>query len=80
MGNIYEGSETMKLLGQQYYDKIVTPELFKEIEGIIKANLESDRPDLKMLKYDIFVFGYLMGIRAERERRKQAGQKGKWTY
>lgn len=80
MGNIYEANETMKLLGQQYYDKVVTPEFFKEIEGIVKANLESDRPDLNMLKYDIFVFGYLMGIRAERERRKQGKSKRKWTY
>lgn len=80
MANVYEANETMELLGQQYYDKIVTPEYLKEIEGIIKANLESDRPDLNMLKYDIFVFGYLMGIRTERQRKKQGKSKGKWVY
>jgi len=80
MSNVYETNDTMKLLGHQYYDKIVTPEYLKEIEGIIKANLEGDRPDIRMVKYDIFVFGYLMGMRAARQQKKQGKQKKKWLY
>lgn len=79
MANVYEANNVMKLLGHQYYNAIVSEENLKGIEDIIKANLESDRPDLKMLKYDIFVYGYLMGVRAER-RRKKEGKKKHWLF
>lgn len=79
MANVYKANSVMELLDHQYYNAIVTEENLKGIEDIIKANLESDRPDLKMLKYDIFVYGYLMGVRAER-RRKKEGKKKHWLF
>lgn len=78
MGNVYKANSVMELLGHQYYNEIVQPENLKAIEDIIKANLENERPDIKMLKYDIFVYGYLMGVRAERRKKKE--KKGKWLF
>ena len=79
MGNVYKANEVMELLGHQYYNAIVTEENLKAIEDIISANMNNDRPDIRMLKYDIFVYGYLMGVRAER-RRKKEGKKKHWLF
>lgn len=71
MDSIYDKSETMKLLGKQCYSEIVTDEDLKAIDEIVNISLSGDRPDISMIKYDLFVYGYLMGKRAERKRRQR---------
>lgn len=68
--NVYEANETMKLLGHQPYIGTITEEQRKGLDNIIVANLKAEKRDLSMIKYDLFMWGYIHGIRAERRRRK----------
>lgn len=71
MENVYDKNKTMRLLGYQYYDDIVTEEDRRAIAEIIEANLTSPRPDISFMKYDIFVLGYIQGKRAARRSKKR---------
>lgn len=75
MANRYKANEVMEVLGYQQYDQILSEANLNAISEIIKANLEDDRPDVSFIKYDLFVYGYLMGVRAERKRKKIKGKK-----
>ena len=47
------------------------------------SNVYETNDTMKLLGhqyYDIFVFGYLMGMRAARQQKKQGKQKKKWLY
>lgn len=69
--NVYEHNKTMRLLGKQYYNRIVTDEDLKAINDIVEANVKAKRFDRICLFADIFVYGFIMGKRAERSRKKR---------
>lgn len=77
MKNIYEENETMRLIGKQNYADVLPLEEVKHIWDIVDASLHSDRPDMTFMYFDIYVYGYIMGKRAERKRRKKKQQKNK---
>lgn len=70
MENVYDKNKTMRLLGYQCYGDIVTEEDRLAIAEIIDANLNSPRPDISFMKYDIFALGYIQGKRAARREKK----------
>lgn len=70
MENIYEANKTMKLLGKQNYTKICPPEIHSEVCKIVTANVDAGR-DFNMMIADIFVYGYIMGQKAERQKKKK---------
>lgn len=75
MANIYEANETMRLIGKQNYADILPVEEIKNVWDIVDASLKSDRPDLTFMYFDLVVYGYLLGKKAERKRRKKRGAK-----
>lgn len=68
MSNIpYNKNETMKMIGNQNVCCMLGKEEFKAIDDIAKARPNSFTSDAAI---DIFVYGYIQGKRAERQRRK----------
>ncbi len=75
--NRYEQSETFKLLGKQYYNLIVEPENLKQIHEILDSYGSLVLDDPIMAGADIFVLGYIYGVRAERKKKQKARAIGK---
>lgn len=70
MASVYDANETMRLIGNQK-ECIITIEDHKAIDDIVNATIDDSTRDLSMIKYDLFKYGYIQGIRAERRRRKR---------
>lgn len=66
--NPYYTNDTMRLLGHQCYTNIITPEVCKMMDDIAKARPHTVVFDTAM---DMLTLGYIIGIRAERARRKK---------
>lgn len=66
--NPYYVNDTMRLLGHQHYADIITPEVCKMMDDIAKARPHTVVFDTAM---DMLTLGYIIGIRAERARRKK---------
>lgn len=67
------GSKTMAILGGQYPTKLITPEIFQQLQEIYEANLIGRGNDVTMLMTDVYMWGYVNGVHGERARR--AGKK-----
>ena len=67
------GSETMRILGEQRYFDYITPEVMQELQEIFEANIAGRGYEIPMLLQDVFIWGYMKGVHGERNRRK--GQK-----
>lgn len=69
----------INMLGQQVYTSVIGSEELKNIKAIITNNvyagMADDRiaviSDPAMCGADLFMYGYIMGKKAERERRKE---------
>ena len=67
----HNGSETMRILGEQYPLHYITPEVMQELREICEANVAGrGRNDIPMLLQDVFIWGYINGVRGERSRRR----------
>lgn len=67
----YNSSETMRFLGNQYYNLMLTQEQYKQLQDIKKAGLEDDEFNLEMMLADAYILGFINGKRSERRKRKQ---------
>ena len=67
------GSETMRILGEQRHFDYITPEVMQELQDIFEGNIAGRGSAITMLLQDVFIWGYISGVRGERSRRK--GQK-----
>ena len=67
------GSETMRILGEQRHFDYITPEVMQELQDIFEGNIAGRGSDITMLLQDVFIWGYISGVRGERSRRE--GQK-----
>lgn len=69
----YEKSDTMKLVGKQKVSIILdNPEINKGLEDIVNDHLTGIFPnDFIWLAFDAVLYGYAMGKRAERARRRR---------
>lgn len=67
------GSETMRILGEQRHFDYITPEVMQELQEIFEANIAGRGYEIPMLLQDVFIWGYMKGVHGERNRRK--GQK-----
>lgn len=65
---IYEKNETMLLLGQQKYEKIITEQAEKQIKEIREARCFAMTADTAI---DIYIIGFINGKRKERERKSK---------
>lgn len=65
------GSETMRILGEQYTSDYITPEVMQELQEIFEANIAGRGYDIPMLLQDVFIWGYMKGVHGERNRRKE---------
>ena len=63
------GSKTMFILGEQVTGRYITPEIDKQLEEITEANLAQRGSCLLMLLHDVFILGYINGVRGERAKR-----------
>ena len=67
----YNSSETMRFLGKQYYDLMLTQEQYNQLQDIKKARLEDNEFNLEMMLADAYILGFINGKRSERRKRKQ---------
>jgi len=67
MKTVYDQNETMKMLGYQYLDKMLSDDAYHAMQDIAKARPKEASKDMA---YDCFLLGYIYGKRAERSRRK----------
>lgn len=63
------GSETMRILGEQYTSDYITPEVMQQLQEIFEANIAGRGYDIRMLLQDVFIWGYINGVRGERAKR-----------
>ena len=67
----YNSSETMRFLGKQYYNLMLTQEQYNQLQDIKKAGLEDNELNLEMMLADAYILGFINGKRSERRKRKQ---------
>jgi len=67
----YNSSETMRFLGKQYYNLMLTQEQYNQLQDIKKAGLEDNEFNLEMMLADAYILGFINGKRSERRKRKQ---------
>lgn len=67
----YNSNETMRFLGKQYYNLMLTQEQYNQLQDIKKAGLEDNEFDLEMMLVDAYILGFINGKRSERRKRKQ---------
>lgn len=65
----YNSSETMRFLGKQYYNLMLTKEQFEQLQDIKKASLQDNRFDIDMMLADAYILGYINGKRCERKKK-----------
>lgn len=70
---MYNSSKTMKILGNQYPNMYITPEVMQQLKEIYDAHTEANGDDIVMLLVDTFIWGYINGVHGERI--KRAGRK-----
>lgn len=63
------GSKTMFILGEQYTGDYITPEIMQQLQEIFEANIAGRGYDIPMLLQDVFIWGYINGVRGERAKR-----------
>ena len=66
----YNSSETMRFLGKQYYNLMLTQEQYNQLQDIKKAGLEDNEFNLEMMLADAYILGFINGKRCERKRKK----------
>lgn len=69
----YSKNATMQKLGQQYINRIFTPNTFRELDQIIDGNKATALVKvfpIKDLLIDVYMWGFINGKRADRERRR----------
>ena len=73
MSRVYQANDTMKLLGYQDIGTIVdTPEISKGLDDIVSAHKQGHfQTDMHWLAFTAIQYGYIMGKRAERARRRR---------
>lgn len=69
MANVYDKNATMKLLGYQYFNKILSNDSYHAMQDLIKARPGESNKDMA---YDCFTLGYIYGKRAERRKKRAA--------
>ena len=67
---LYKTNETMRLIGQQFYNEAVTEKGYQQIKDILSAHIECNRVEVIDIMTNAFIAGYIHGIRHERARRK----------
>ena len=67
------GSKTMRILGEQYTGDFITPEVRQELQEIFEANIAGRGYNVPMLLQDVFIWGYINGVRGERAKRAGRG-------
>ena len=67
----YNSSETMRFLGKQYYNLMLTQEQYNQLQDIKKAGLEDNEFNLELMLADAYILGFINGKRSERRKRKQ---------
>lgn len=60
----------MRLIGYQFFTQMQTEETFPALDDIINANIHARKFNLKRLVYDVYIYGFISGKRAERAKRK----------
>ena len=63
----YQSSETMRMIGNQYFSKIIMEEQINAIKDIIKAYPNGLTTDTAI---DVFLLGFIYGKREERKKNK----------
>ena len=63
------GSETMRILGEQRHFDYITPEVMQELQEIFESNIAGRGHEIHMLLSDVFIWGYINGVRGERAKR-----------
>ena len=63
------GSETMRILGEQRHFDYITPEVMQELQEIFESNIAGRGHEIRMLLSDVFIWGYINGVRGERAKR-----------
>lgn len=73
MSRVYQANDTMKLLGYQGVGTILNnPEISKGLEDIVIGHKLGAFPtDMYWLAFNAIQYGYIMGKRAERARRRR---------
>lgn len=68
----YKQGEALTLVGYQYYNQIISSNIAEAIKDIMGGrNREALIKDPDMCCMDIFVYGYIMGKRAERAKKRK---------
>lgn len=68
--SLYETNETMRLIGKQFYSEAVTEKGYRQIKDILSAHIKCNRLEVIDIMTNVFIAGYIHGIRHERARRK----------
>lgn len=69
----YSKNATMQKLGQQYINRIFTPSTIDELDQIIEGNEATALVKIfpiKDLLIDVYMWGFINGKKADRERRR----------
>lgn len=78
---LYKENETIKMLGNQYLNRCFSNEDVRNIREIIEAYTNEAKRgngfDIDMLCIDCAMYGFLIGKRTERNRKKTGK---KWLY
>ena len=67
----YNSNETMRFLGMQYYNLMLTQEQYNQLQEIKNASLKDNEFNLDMMLADAYILGFINGKRSERAKRKQ---------
>ena len=61
----YNSSETMRFLGKQYYNLMLTQEQYNQLQDIKKAGLEDNEFNLEMMLADAYILGFIHPVSGE---------------
>lgn len=61
-------SKTMFIIGRQYTNHYITPEVMQQLQEILKADITTF--GLWTAIIDAFIWGHISGTRSERKRRR----------
>lgn len=67
MANKYHCNDLMRLIGKQHVNKIVDNSIYNDIMSIAESNIAHEST-FDMMLVDVFVYGYIMGKRADRKK------------
>lgn len=69
---MYSKGKTMQLIGQQCYDRMATPATDAGLQEIYTAHRQKSLILTADTMIDAYIWGFINGQRAERQRRKAA--------